>query len=145
MFNEFERSGVSLRYPANWRLEADGSDDPDAWTISIHSPETAFLLVSLRPDASDPAQLADQALGALREEYEELDAENRVETLAGQAAIGHDIDFLTVDTATSCRTRCLQTASGPLLLMSQTSEYDRDRHEPVLLAIMASVQVEDWD
>jgi hypothetical protein len=141
MISEFSQSGVSFRYPANWHIETENSGETE-WTVSVHSPATAFILFSLRPDARDPADLADQTLEALKIEYKELDAENRVETISGHMTIGHDIDFLTVDTAITCRTRCLDTPSGPLLVMSQASEFDREQNEPVLRAIVASLQVE---
>lgn len=141
MISEFNRSGISVRYPSNWTIETEASG-PDDWTVTIQSPATAFVLLSLRPDARDPADLADQTFDALKAEYRELDAEDRVETIAGQAAIGHDIDFLTVDTAIICRTRCLETPSGPLLVMVQTSEYDRAKNEPVLQAVVASLKIE---
>jgi hypothetical protein len=142
MIAEFTRLGVSFRYPANWKLETEDSSDAE-WAATVQSPVTAFVLVSLRPDARDPADLADQTLEALKADYQELDAENRVETIAGQVAIGHDIDFLTVDTTITCRTRCLETPAGPLLVMCQTSEIDRAEHDPVLRAIIASLHIED--
>jgi hypothetical protein len=138
----FSRSGVSFRYPANWACDAEETAD-GGWTITVQSRETAFLLVSLRPDADDPAQVADEALEALKAEYKELDAENAVETLAGQVAIGHNIDFLTVDTPITCWTRCLNSPDGPLLLMGQTSEFDREANEPILRAVCASLKIEE--
>ena len=140
--NAFDRDGVSFRYPANWSAEADEAGD-GGWAVTVSSPQTAFVLVALRPDARDPADLADQTLDALRAEYKELDAENRAETVAGQLAIGHDIDFLTLDTPITCRTRCLETPAGPLLVMCQASEYDRDANDPVLRAVVASLAVEE--
>jgi hypothetical protein len=137
----FSRSGVSFRYPGNWDVDAEEAAD-GGWTVTLQSRETAFLLVSLRPDADDPAQVADEALEALRAEYKELDAEDKVETVAGQVAVGHDIDFLTVDTPITCWTRCLVTPEGPLLVMWQTSELDRPANEPVLRAICASLVIE---
>ena len=140
----FERDGVRFRYPANWVAET--GDDPDAgdggWSVTVQSPESAFLFVSLRPEADTPADLADQALAALKAEYKELDAENAVETIGGTAAVGHDIDFLTVDTAVVCRTRCLDTTAGPLLVLAQVGEYDRDQHDPVLRAVVASLTID---
>ena len=88
-------------------------------------------------------QVADEALEALKAEYPELDAEPALDNLAGQPAVGHDIDFLTLDTTILCWTRCVVTPGGPLLVMCQTSEYDRERNEPVLRAICSSLQVED--
>jgi hypothetical protein len=138
----YSRSSVSFRYPANWAVDAEDAAD-GGWTVTLQSRQTAFLLVSLRADAEDPAQVADEALEALKAEYKELDAENAVETLAGQVAIGHNIDFLTVDTPITCWTRCLTTPEGPLLVMGQTSEYDREANEPILRAVCASLKIDE--
>jgi hypothetical protein len=139
VMNTFDRDGISFRYPTNWRVDAEEGDG--GWTVTLSSPDTAFAILSLRPDASDPADLADQTLEAIKSEYQELDAENAVQTISGRAAIGHDIDFMTVDTTTICRTRCLDTPAGPLLVMCQTSEYDHERNDPVLRAIVASLSI----
>ena len=144
MVRTFDRDGVRFRYPGNWTVEP--GDDPGAgdggWSVTVQSPGTAFLFVSLRPDADTPADLADQALAALKAEYRELDAENAVETVGGTAAVGHDVDFLTVDTAVVCRTRCLDTTAGPLPVLAQVGEYDREPHDPVLRAIVASLTID---
>jgi len=149
--NTFERDRISFRYPANWSVEiddeaghgnSDGAEDAGGWTVTVSSPETAFLMVSLRPDADHPADLADLTLEALKAEYAELDAENVLETIRGQPAVGYDVDFLTADTPVTCRVRCLDTFAGPLLLMAQVSEFDRQSNDPVLRATVASLDVE---
>jgi hypothetical protein len=142
MIRTFERDGIRFQYPANWVLETE-EDADGGWSVTVQSPETAFLLMSLRPDADNAAELADQTLEALKAEYKELDEVNAVGTFAGQLAIGHDIDFLTLDTPVTCWTRCAQTVAGPLLVMCQVSEYEREHHEPVLRAICASTTIED--
>lgn len=141
MIQTFERSGIRFKYPTNWQVETE--DVGDGWTVTLQSPETAFVLVSLRPDAATAAQVADEALAALRVEYPDLDAEPALDDLAGQPAVGHDVDFLTLDTTILCRTRCIETTAGPLLVMGQTSEIDREQNEPVLRAIFVSLQLED--
>ena len=140
--NTFERDGISFRYPANWAADVEESED-GGWAVTVTSPETAFVTVSLRPDAGDPAELADQTLAALKAEYKELDADDAVETIAGRVAIGHDVDFLTLDTPITCRTRSLDTLAGPLLVLVQVSEYDRDANDPVLRVIVASLKVDE--
>ncbi len=137
----YERDGVTFRYPESWKVEAE--DAGDGWAVTVSSPETAFLVVTLRPDAADPQEVADEALAALRAEYPQLDSAQVVENLAGLPAVGHDIDFLTLDTTITCWTRCIDTTAGPLLVMSQTSEYDRAINEPVLKAIGKSLTVAD--
>lgn len=138
----FDRDGVTFDYPANWTAEFAQDDESGGWSVTVESPGTAFLLVSLRPDAETPADLADQTLAALREEYEELDVQNTLQTLAGLPAIGHDIDFLTLDTPINCRTQCIDTPAGPLLVLAQASEFDRETHAPALDAVCASLKVE---
>jgi len=140
--NTFERDGITFQYPANWRIDVEDVDE-GGWAVTVSSPDTAFVLVSLRPDARDAADLADQTLAALREEYEDLEAENRLETIAGQPALGHDLDFITLDVPITCRTRSLDTLAGSLLVMCQTSEFDREQHDPVLRAIVASLKLEE--
>src|SRR5687768_9494304 len=96
----FERAGVRFQYPANWRIDVD--DAADGWTVTVQSPDTAFVLVSLRSEAETAAQVADETLEVLRAEYKELDAETALDSIGGQPAIGHDIDFVTLDTAIAC-------------------------------------------
>ena len=140
--NTFERDGISFRYPAGWTAEFAEDADSGGWVVTVQSPQTAFLLVSLQPDAADGGDLADQTLDTLKAEYKELDSEDVMETICGLPAIGFDADFLTVDTATHCRVRALDTFAGPLLLLSQVSEFDRGENEPLLLAIVKSLDVE---
>jgi hypothetical protein len=39
--------------------------------------------------------------------------------------------------------RCLDTFAGPLLVMCQVSEYDRERHDPTLRAVVAAIPDEE--
>ena len=139
----FERSGVAFQYPENWTLETD--DAGGGWTVLLQSPETAFMLVSFRPDADGPGQVIGEALATLRAEYPTLDAEAAVDTLADMPAVGHDIDFITVDTPVFCWVRCVDTESGPLMVLCQTSEFDRPKNEPVLRAICTSMVIADGE
>ena len=140
--NTFDRDGISFRYPANWRAEVEEAVD-GGWTVTVQSQGTAFAMVSLQPEANDPADLSDQTLAALRAEYKEMDLEHATETVAGKVAIGFDADFLTLDIPTTCRVRCLDTFAGPLLVMCQVGDFDRQQHDPVLRAIVASIRDEE--
>lgn len=141
MIRTFERSGVRFQYPGNWTLETE--ETGLGWVATLTSPDTALLVATLRPEAESPATLADEALTALRAEYKELDVEPAVESIAGRPAVGHDVDFLTLDTAVVCRLRAVEAPAGPLLLLSQCSEYDRVRLDPVLRAVVASLQLSE--
>src|SRR5262245_48511903 len=138
----FERDRISIRYPDDWTAETAEDPESGGWTVTVSSPETAFFMMSLQPDASDSGDLSDQTLTAMKSEYKEFDAEEVMETICGLPAIGFNADSLTVDTAIICRVRCLGTFAGPLLLLSQVSEYDRDHNDPESRTIVASLDVE---
>jgi hypothetical protein len=138
----FERDGISFRYPADWTAEVEEGAEGGGWTVTVSSPETAFFLASLQPEASDGGDLSDQVLETMKGEYKEFDAEDVMETICGQPAVGFNADFLTVDTATACRVRGMDTFAGPLLLLAQVSDFDRDKNDDVLRAIVKSLDVE---
>ena len=138
----FERDGISFRYPADWTAEVDEDAASGGWAVTVTSPQTAFFTASLQPDAADGGDLADQTLAALKSDYEDFDSENVMETICGLPATGFNADFLTLDTAITCRVRGLDTFAGPLLLLAQVSEFDRARNDPALRAIVKSLDVE---
>jgi hypothetical protein len=141
MAQQFDGGGIRFRYPENWRLEREDNDS--GWTVSLQSPDTAFLMVCLREDMPTPDQMADTALDALREEYPDLEADDSVDRLAGQPAVGHDIRFFSFDLTNTCWTRCFSSALGTVMVMCQTNDLELDKHEPVLRAICASLEVEE--
>jgi len=137
----FTRAGISFKYPADWAVERDESGG--GWTATVQSKGTAFFMLSLQPDAEVPIRLAEETLAALKAEYPGVEADEVVEPVAGLPAVGHDLEFLTLDTTTSAFTRCLDTLDGPLLAMGQTGGYDYAEHWPVLLAIKETLKVEE--
>jgi hypothetical protein len=141
MVAEFDEAGIRFKYPENWRLEREENDS--GWTVSVHSPETAFLMLCLREDMPRTDEMAETALEALREEYPELEAEDCVDSLAGQPAIGHDIRFFSFDLTNTCWTRSFYSTQGTVLLLCQFNDLETDRNEPVLRAICASLEVEN--
>jgi hypothetical protein len=141
MAREFREGGISFRYPEGWRLEREDSDG--GWTVSLESPGTAFLVLSCDRNRPTPAEVAQTALEALRSEYPGLEADARVESLAGQMAVGHDINFISLDLTNTCWTRSLDSGAGTLLIMCQANDLELDSYGPVLRAICSSLAVED--
>jgi hypothetical protein len=136
----FEEDGIRFQYPENWKLERE--EDETGWTVSVESPGTAFLMVCLRDDLPTPIELAETALAALREDYPDLEADEQVDTLAGQMAVGHDIRFFSLDLTNTCWTRSFYSGRGTVLVMCQTSDMELEKNEPVLRAICASLEAE---
>ncbi len=135
----FHEDGLSFRYPENWQLQRDDTDN--GWTVSLESPDTAFFMVSFDGDMPEPEHMAESALAALQEEYPTLDADACLEDVAGQPACGHDIRFFSLDLTNTCWTRSFFCGQGTVLVMWQANDLDLGRVEPVLKAICASLQV----
>jgi hypothetical protein len=140
MVKEFSEDGVSFRYPDNWTLTRE--DGEHGWTVTVQSPATAFLVVACDFDLPGVEEVAQTALTALRSEYPELEADGCVDTLAGRMAVGHDIDFFSLDLTNTAWTRSLYGEKGTLLVWWQSNDLELPRAEPVLKAILTSLRVE---
>src|SRR5262249_54077038 len=77
MVATFQQDGIQFRYPETWRLERE--ENEEGWTVSVQSPDTAFLMICYRDDQPDPGDVAATALTALKEEYDELEADDCVD------------------------------------------------------------------
>jgi hypothetical protein len=141
MAAEFHAEGIHFRYPENWNLTRE--DNEDGWTVSVQSPDTAFFMVSLRSDMPPPEEVAETALEALREEYPELEAEDCLDSVCGQPALGHDIRFFSLDLTNTAWTRSFYSSYGTVLVLCQVNDLELETNEPVLRAICASVELED--
>src|SRR5581483_8089488 len=111
----FSDGGIQFLYPENWRLEREDSEE--GWTVSVHSPGTAFLLVCLREDQPNTDALLDTALEALREDYPNLESDECSDSLAGQPANGLDIRFISLDLTNTCWIRSFYSRCGTILVM----------------------------
>ena len=141
MAAQFDEGGIRFRYPENWRLEREENDA--GWTVSVQSPDTAFMLISLREDMPSTDRMAATALEALREDYPDLEADDCVDSVAGRPAVGHDIRFFSLDLTNTCWTRSFYSSRGTVLVLCQTNDLELESTEPVFRAICASLEVDD--
>jgi hypothetical protein len=141
MTQQYQADGVSFRYPDDWRLDREESED--GWTVLLQSPGTAFLTLTCDQSGASREEIAAAALEALQEDYPALEASPQVDTLAGQMAVGHDIQFFSLDLTNTCWTRSIDSAAGVVLVLCQTNDLELEQYEPVLRAICASLTVEE--
>jgi hypothetical protein len=138
---QFDENGIRFRYPENWKVEREENDA--GWTVSVQSPDTAFLLISLREDKTSTEEMVETALEALREDYPDLEADECVDSLAGQPAIGHNIRFFSLDLTNTCWIRSFYSAGGTMLVLCQSNDLELEKTEPILRAICASLEVDE--
>lgn len=143
MLGVYQDHGVRFEYPPDWDLDID--DDGPATTISIHAPDgMAFAMVRLDETCPDPADVADEALEAMREEYPELDAAPALETIDGHKATGHDVEFFSLDMTNACIIRSYRTKQRTVLVFGQWSQLDDTAAEAAMKAVRRSLEeVED--
>jgi hypothetical protein len=137
----FQANGIRFQYPDSWRLTRE--DAETGWTVSVESPETAFFMLTFDDQMPEVGLVAQTVLDALRADYPDLEAEDAVESIAGQPALGHDIRFFSLDLTNTCRTRSFYSDAGTILVMWQTNDLELDDVEPVFRAICASLRVEE--
>jgi hypothetical protein len=142
MTSTFDDRGIRFRYPEDWELEV--TDEGQVTTVAVHSPGgLAFALVTVDEERPAPTDVADQALEAMREEYPGLDAVPARETIAGHPAIGHDVEFISLDLANACAIRCFRTNRRTVLLFGQWSDLEGEDTGTVLAAVRGSVEETD--
>lgn len=139
MIHQFDEEGFRFRYPEHWKIEREESDT--RWTVTVQSPETAFLMLTVDAEMPEVQDVIATTLDALKEDYPDLEAEEIEEDLAGQPAFGHEIRFFSFDFLNTCWTRSFYSQRGTVLVLCQTN--DLENNEPILRAICSSLEVED--
>jgi hypothetical protein len=140
---KFDDGGISFLYPENWRLERETSDEGEGWSVSVQSPGTAFLLLTVQQDDPSTDEMLTTALEALKADYPDLEWEDCVDTVAGLPAVGHNMRFLSLDLTNTCWTRSFYSEAGTVMVLCQCNDLEDDVNERVLRAICASLKVGD--
>lgn len=134
---EFKKLGISFQYPDNWAL-----DEEDALagrkSVTVCSPGGAFWSVSVHPRSTDPARLAKAAVDTMKAEYDELEAEETQETIAGRQMIGYDLNFYCVDLTSTASVRCIRTDRATYIVFCQAEDREYDKVHAVFLAMTTS-------
>jgi hypothetical protein len=125
MTETYDDNGIRFQYPDDWELEV--TDEGDITTVAVHASDgLAFALVTLDGARPAPSFVADEALEAMREEYPTLDASPALETIGGHRAVGHDVEFISLDLTNTCAIRCFQTNRRTVLVFGQWSDIEDD-------------------
>jgi hypothetical protein len=137
----FARDGLAFDYPDGWKEELEPATD--GWTLTLQGPGTAFAVVRLDQTQPEPGEMLEAALAAWRSEYRDVEVEPAMEMIAGDLAMGHEVEFLSMDLPVLCWTRSFNGPAGTVLVLCQVGGRDREESEPALRAITATMRVED--
>jgi hypothetical protein len=134
----YNRHGISLNYPRHWELTEQ--QEPGQVTITIHSPGTSFLTVCLFADRPEPADVAEAALEAFREEYPELDIYRVRGRVGRRPAVCWDVEFLCLEMTNYARVRVFRAPRFTALLLFQGTDTELESTGPVFEKIARGVR-----
>lgn len=135
---QYDKLGIRFQYPENWTLdEIEARDNRNS--VSVYSPGGAFWSITLHPPDSSPQDLADAALAAMRQEYDELDAAPVAETVAGRNLVGWDMNFYCLDLTNTAIVRGFKTHEATYLVFCQADDREFDAVERIFAAITFSL------
>jgi len=138
----YDDRGIRFEYPEDW--EVDVTDDGPRVTASVQSPSgLAFAMVTVDDDGPAPAELVDEALAALRDEYPTLEALPALEKIDGRRAVGHDVEFVSLDLPNSCVLRAFRTPRRTVFLLAQWSDLEGEDAEEALKDLRRSIEETD--
>ena len=134
----YDKMGVRFLYPENWTL-----DESDAVagrrSVSVYSPEGAFWTLALHNLSTDPKDLVNTVLSAVKKEYEDFESEPVSEEIAGNPVTGYDLNFYCLDLTNTALVRGFRTDSASCVVLCQAEDRDFKKVEPVFRAITTSL------
>jgi hypothetical protein len=134
----FRKLGLSFTYPDNWTLDEQEALEGNG-SVTVYSPDGSFWSVSIHPSDSRPRALVKAAVKALRETYDELDAEEVEDSMAGRRLVGADVNFYCLDLTNTAVIRSFAAPDYVCLVLSQADDRDFAALENVFKAMTVSL------
>jgi len=135
---EYAKLGIHFQFPDNWTLDESEALNGDE-SVSVFSPGGAFWSIIKHPNSVSPRELAEAALLAMRQEYDELDVEEVKESLVGHELVGYDLNFYCLDLTNTGLLRTFQTSEATYLIICQADDREFAEVEPVFRAMTRSL------
>jgi hypothetical protein len=138
MPTHFDRLGIFFQYPDNWTL-----DDSDALlgrkSVTVYSPGGAFWSVAIHSGTAEPAKLATAVVEAMKREYQDLEAQQTEESVAGHDLVGYDLAFYCLDLTNTAHVRSLRVAHLAYTIFCQAEDREYERINRVFQAMTVSL------
>jgi hypothetical protein len=134
----FDKLGIRFTYPENWKLDETEALEGAA-TVTVYSPGGSFWSISLHSIDTEPEELVAAAVKALRETYDELDAETTTDEIAGHELAGSDVNFYCLDLTNTALVRSFMGERFNGLILCQADDREFAEIEPVFRAMTVSL------
>jgi hypothetical protein len=138
---KYQNGAIAFQYPENWILEDDGllGGNP---AVTVNSPGGGFWSAAAIPLPADPLQLAASILDAMKQEYEDLEAETIRESLAGRELAGYDMNFFCLDLTNTAQIRWIRCNNAIYTIFCQAEDREFDRVACIFQAMTYSLLTE---
>lgn len=146
----FKGLGVHFLYPENWTIsEQVEPGKATAGGVTLETPQGAFFSLNRYPGLTDPQQVVDEAISAMRDEYDNLEIEpcgalaNQPEiagVLDPDSEAGADLSFYVLDLLITARLLTIVHQGDALLVQIQGESRDFETLEPVFAAMLKSLR-----
>lgn len=134
----FDKLGIRFLYPENWKLDESEALEGNQ-VVSVYSPGGSFWSIMIHPPGTAPEKLAATALKAMRQQYDELDADEVRETIAGQELVGYDMNFYCLDLTNTAQVRSFDTPEAAYVIFCQADDREFAEIEEIFRAITTSL------
>lgn len=134
MPQKYEDLGLTILYPDNWQTE----EDIDAQTVTLESPEGAFLTVT-RLEQTDLESPIEQAKAAMEHEYEEIEQEPLRKQIADRQLTGLTQRFVYLDLIITSHLISFHGNNCTYLIQIQAEDRDMMRLDRVFDAMLLSI------
>ena len=135
---KFDQFGIRFDYPDNWTVD-EIDETSEEQQVVVSSPQTAFWQLSKQPPDLPLEPLFDEALAALRSEYQQIEVETTEELLEGYLIQGYMVHFFYLDLTNTCLIQGIETPSANFLLICQAEDREFQTVQLVFKAMLASV------
>jgi hypothetical protein len=134
----YDKMGIHFLYPENWTLDEQEALEGEN-SVAVYSPTGGFWSIMLAEPNVDPKELTLAALQAMKQEYEDFEAEPASEMIAGTELNGFDMNFYCLDLTNTAFVRGFRTRRASCVVLCQAEDRDYGGVERVFWAITTSL------
>lgn len=134
----YDNLGVRFLYPENWSI-IDEEDDGWPRTVTVQSPQTGFWSLHVYPPNHKFQPVIDELVGAIQDEYGEVEVLPAEETYGDTETNGVDLAFFYLDLLVEAKIRFLQTPAATLVWLYQAESREFESMEAVFQAMAVSM------
>lgn len=127
--------GITTLYPESWKAE----ENLESQTVTIESPEGAFIAISRLDDPGQLEGAMKQARATMEEEYDEVEQEVFSKALADVELSGITQRFAYLDLIITSHLTTFVVGGDVYLVQIQAEDRDMDRLQAVFDAMLTSI------